>query len=150
MSAAHAEAGRGWEGTGVGGGSRRSRVDAETASYLKEIVEAAKGVEDEEQKTAMFSSALDEIAGIELMVLSDAECSRLVEELVSGGTIHVTIKLLTVFADGDKFFELSTRQGPATRPLPCNLCFLCHGEVCLQQRQPSRLPLTAARCWGTG
>lgn len=99
------------EGGGEAGGGpvRRSRVDSETVAYLSEIVQTAGGLEDAEQKSLMLSNALDEIAGAELRVLSDAECSRLVEEMLALGDINISIKLLTIFSDGDKFFELSSR-----------------------------------------
>mmetsp|Transcript_15613 Transcript_15613/g.39686 ORF Transcript_15613/g.39686 Transcript_15613/m.39686 type:complete len:782 (+) Transcript_15613:94-2439(+) len=98
------------EGGGEAGGGpvRRSRVDSETVAYLSEIVQTAGGLEDAEQKSLMLSNALDEIAGAELRVLSDAECSRLVEEMLALGDINISIKLLTIFSDGDKFFELSS------------------------------------------
>jgi hypothetical protein len=94
---------------GGGGVARRSRVDAETVAYLSEIVERAREVEETEEKSLMLSNALDEIAGAEQRVLSDAECSRLIEEMLTLGDVNLSIKLLTIFSDGDKFFELAAR-----------------------------------------
>ena len=63
----------GEEGSGGAGANvRYSRVDNETLEYLKEIISGAKGVEDPEERTAMLSSALDEIAGRLPPVLFDA------------------------------------------------------------------------------
>mmetsp|Transcript_39280 Transcript_39280/g.111208 ORF Transcript_39280/g.111208 Transcript_39280/m.111208 type:complete len:536 (-) Transcript_39280:554-2161(-) len=93
---------------GQPGRVRKSRVDQETLSYLSEIVETAKGVEDEEERSLMLGNALEEVEAAKLTVLRDAECSHIVEDLISQGSVVVSVKLLSMIADGDTFFELSS------------------------------------------
>lgn len=86
-----------------------SRVDSETVTYLTEVSEHFKTLADDEERELLVQNVLEEVAGKELSIATDAVTSRLIEHVLTGASAAQLINFMRAFADEDNLYRLAGR-----------------------------------------
>jgi hypothetical protein len=107
---------------GAGGGRAHagerhsfSRVDADTATYFREIDGTLKTLDDDSEKRLLADNVLEEAAGQEVEIATDAACSRVVEALIAHASLERQAAFLSKCVEGENLGGICTRWAPQPR-----------------------------------
>lgn len=90
-------------------GEYGSRVDDETVGYLNEVSAHFKTLYDAEERSLLLDNVLEEVAGKEVEIATDAVTSRLLEALLAGASAAQLVQFMQAFADEDNLYRLAGR-----------------------------------------
>lgn len=129
---------------GYAEGEGGSRVDSETVTYLTEVSTHLKTLMDDEERDLLIQNVLEEVAGKELDIATDAVTSRLIEQLLAGASMAQLMQFMAAFADEDTLYRLAGRcvaglAPPASRPMRLPARMALHALLSRGRTQGGRL-----------
>lgn len=93
----------------AGAGRFHSNLGEETLGYFNEIREHLKNIEDDEERQLLADNVLEETAGQEVEIATDAACSRVLESLIAHATAEKKATFLMACVEGDNLGLICTR-----------------------------------------
>lgn len=89
--------------------ARYSRLNQETLQYYREINAHFKSVTDEDEKQLMADNVFEETAGREVEIVPDAECSRVLEQLIPYASTEAFVRFIENCTKDDNLGMICTR-----------------------------------------